>query len=246
MPKKKRKEKHKTCLIFVFIWYLIIFLNVFLLYAFPFTSSFYSSKKIAIIYITLGIIASIPLYYSLRKSFRRNIIYVHIIFILLTAIPILVILINIVSVKFDEDKMSLFEPYNSSCSMYHKQKDFDIWWDENSYWYEKFNITKEMFEAFPLKRGFSSEYFLLEKKNVSSDDINIGDIVLYKYEDYKSTFTSRVVGKEFTTNISYILLSNDNNRMYHWGIIKENVYARLEETFQSKLFRFFARDGCGY
>ncbi|MGR3174553.1 MAG: hypothetical protein ACUZ8N_08155 [Candidatus Scalindua sp.] len=155
------------------------------------------------------------------------------------------ILFNIVSVKFDEDKMSLFEPYNFSCSMYHKQKDFDIWWDENRYWYERFNITKEMFEAFQFKGGFSSEYFLLEKGNVSSDNINIGDIVLYKYEDYKSIFTSRVVGREFTTNISYILLSNVNNRRYHQGIIKENVYAELEETFQSKLFRFFAMDGCG-
>lgn len=100
------------------------------------------------IYIPLGIIASIPLYYSLKKSFRRNIIYVHIIFILLTAIPFLAILFNIVSVKFDEDKMSLFEPYNPSCSIYQK------------------------------------------------------------------------------------------------GIIEENVYVRLKETFESRFFRFFARDGC--
>ncbi len=153
---------------------------------------------------------------------------------------------NVLVVKLDENKMSLFEPYNYSCSMYHKEKNFDIWWDENSYWYERFNITKEMFETFPLKRGYSSDYLHLRKRNISSYGINTGDIVLYKYEDSKGRYAGRVLGRESTGNISYILLSRDNNRMYYEGIKEENVYAKLEETFRSRLFRVFARDVCRY
>ena len=244
MPKKKRKAKHKTYLKNVFIWYLIIFSNLFLLFAIPFTRSVYSFPKMLMIFLPLGIIASTCLSRSLKESFKKNIIYAHIIFILLTIVPLLMILMNVLIVKFDENKMSLFDPYKYSCSMYHKQKNFDIWWDENSYWYDRFNITKEMFETFPLKRGFSSDYLYLRKRNISSDGINISDIVLYKYKNGKGRFTGRVLGKEYTGNITYILVSNVNNRRYYEGIKEENIYAKLQETLISKLFRIFARDGC--
>jgi len=244
MPRKKKQAKHKTCLIYILIWYLIIFLNLFLLFAIPFTKSVYSFAKMLLIFFALGIIASVCLYSSLKESFKKNIIYVYIIFILLTTVPLLMILMNVLIVKLDENKMSLFEPYKYSCSMYHKQKNFEIWLDENSYWYKRFNITKEMFETFKLKRGFSSDYLHLRKRNISSDDINIGDVVLYKYQEGKGRFTGRVLGKESTGNITYILLSKDNNRIYYEGINEENVYAKLEETFRSKLFRVFARDVC--
>ncbi len=169
MPKKKRNAKQKTYLKYVLIWYFIILLNLFLLFAIPFTRSVYSFAKMLLIFFALGIIASVCLYRSLKESFKKNIIYVYIIFILLTTVPLLMILMNVLIVKLDENKMSLFEPYKYSCGMYHKQKDFNIWWDENSYWYERFNITKEMFETFPLKRGYSSDYLYLRKRNISSD-----------------------------------------------------------------------------
>ena len=196
------------------------------------------------IYLSLALLASVCLYRTLKESFRTNIKYAYIIFILLTTAPLLMILMNVLIVILDENKMSLFEPYKYSCSMHHKQKKFDIWWDENSYWYERFNITKETFESFPLKRGFSSDYLYLRKRNVSSDEINIGDIALYKYEDSKGGFTGRVLGRESASNITHILLSRDNNRMYYESIKEEHVYAKLEETFRSKLFRVFARDVC--
>jgi hypothetical protein len=59
------------------------------------------------------------------------------------------------------------------------------------------------------------------KRNISSDDI--GDIALYKNEDSEGRFASRVLGKESTGNINYILLSRDNNRRYYEGIKEENV-----------------------
>ena len=103
--------------------------------------------------------------------------------------------------------MSLFEPYTFSCSMYHKEKDFDKWWEQNNHWYENFNISKDIFETFPLKNGFSSEDLHLRIMNVPSEDINIGDIGLYKREDNKGLIAHRVIGKEYTDNTSYILLN---------------------------------------
>src|SRR3989338_8180361 len=41
-----------------------------------------------------------------------------------------------------------------SCSMYH-DSDFDSGWERNSAWYESNDITKEEFEKFPMKNGFT-------------------------------------------------------------------------------------------
>ena len=245
MHKRKRKAKHKIYLKYVLILYLIIIINLTILYALPFIKSVYSFPKISIHIILLSAAMAISLSNTPKKSFRKNIIYVYIILILLLTAPIFFILMNIVIVKYDKDKISLFEPYNYSCSMYHQQKDFDVWWNQSSYWYEKFNITREMFEAFPLKNGFSSEFLHLKKKNVPANEIKMGEVVLYKREDNGSFIISRVVGKEYKGNTSFILLSEDNNRIFYEGVIEEKVYVRLEETFQSKFFRFFARGGCG-
>ena len=56
-----------------------------------------------------------------------------------------------------------------SCSMYHAEN-FDDWWFKNGNWYENEEITKEQFEAFPMKNGFAK-----------------GDIIfVWGYSDYKS------------------------------------------------------------
>ena len=41
-----------------------------------------------------------------------------------------------------------------SCSMYHPIS-FDGWWERNAGWYERRNITKTEFSAFPLKGGLN-------------------------------------------------------------------------------------------
>jgi hypothetical protein len=82
----------------------------------------------------------------------------------------------------------------------------------------------------------------LKKKNVSANEIKMGEVVLYKREDNGSFIISRAVGKEYKGNASFILLSEDNNRIFYEGVSKENVYVRLDETFQSKFFRFFAKE----
>jgi len=117
MPKRKRKPKHKTYLKYVLIWNLIVLMNVVSLYAFPQARSSYSFLRIVIVYITLGIIASICMYISLKKSFKKNIKYVYIIFILLLLSPVLSILTNELLVQFGNNRRSLFKPYNFSCSM---------------------------------------------------------------------------------------------------------------------------------
>jgi len=118
MRRKKKNAKHRICLIYVLIWYLIVLLNILLVYVIPYTRSFYSFQRLVLVYIPLGIIASISLYVSLKKSFKKNIIYVHIIFVLLASVPILCILTNIISVKIDDEKWSLLETDKISCSGY--------------------------------------------------------------------------------------------------------------------------------
>ena len=242
MHKRKRKVKHKIYLKYVLLLSLIIIINVTILYALPFARSIYSFSKLTILVVFLSIIMFLALYNTPIKSFRKNIMYVHIMLILLLVAPIFSILMNIVLVKYDNNKINLFEPYNYSCTMYHQQKKFDVWWNKNSYWYERFNITRDMFEAFPLKNGFYAEFLYFKKKNVSANEIKIGEIVLYKRKDNGSFIISRVAGKEDNDNKSFILFSEDNNRIFYEEVVEEKTYVRLEETFQSKLFRLFAKE----
>ena len=118
MPKRKRKPKHKTYIKYILIWNLIVLMNVVSLYAFPQARSSYSFLRILIIYITLGIIASICMYFSLKKSFKKNIKYVYIVSILLLLSPVLSILTNELLAQFGDNRRSLFKPYNYSCSMH--------------------------------------------------------------------------------------------------------------------------------
>ncbi len=119
MPKSKRKPKHNTYLKYILIWYLIVLMNVVSLYAFPQARLFYSFQRILIVHFTLGSVASIYLYISLKKSFKKNIKYVYIIFILLFLSPVISILTNELFAQFDESRRSLFKPTNFSCSMHH-------------------------------------------------------------------------------------------------------------------------------
>jgi len=117
MPKRKRKPKHKTYLKYVLIWYLIILTNIVSLYAFPQARLSYSFQRILIVHFALGTIASICMYISLKKSFKKNIKYVYIIFVLLFLSPLLSVLTNELFVQFGDNRRSLFKPYNFSCSM---------------------------------------------------------------------------------------------------------------------------------
>jgi signal peptidase I len=63
-----------------------------------------------------------------------------------------------------------------SCSMYHESS-FDNWWSSNSLLYEKFNINKSTFEAYPLKNGFSKGDIIL---TWGYSDYKKGDIIIFK------------------------------------------------------------------
>ena len=124
MPKRKRKPKHKTYIKYILIWNLIVLMNVVSLYAFPQARSSYSFLRILIAYITLGIIASICMYFSLKKSFKKNIKYVYVISILLLLSPVLSILTNELLVQFGDNRRSLFKPYHFSCSIVYEADEY--------------------------------------------------------------------------------------------------------------------------
>lgn len=61
-----------------------------------------------------------------------------------------------------------------SCSMYHNEK-FDDWWFKNSAWYENKGISKEDFESYTMKNGFTKGdiIFVWGRSNYKKGDIII-------------------------------------------------------------------------
>ncbi len=62
-----------------------------------------------------------------------------------------------------------------SCSMYH-EADFPDWWEKNSEWYERKEITKEKFDNFPFKNGLMKGDIIVVWGKSS---YNIGDIIIF-------------------------------------------------------------------
>lgn len=90
--------------------------------------------------------------------------------------------------------MKLILGFNSfviieSCSMYHNSN-LDNWWVENSQHYQEFEVTKQDFESFPFKNGFSKGDLLISKK--ISDVPEIGDIIIFR-SVYTQSLAHRVV-----------------------------------------------------
>ncbi len=64
-----------------------------------------------------------------------------------------------------------------SCSMYHGEQ-FEEWWEDNGKWYEQRGISKQEFEDFPLKKGFTKgDIFLIV--GVDKEDIEKGDVIVF-------------------------------------------------------------------
>lgn len=91
-----------------------------------------------------------------------------------------------------------------SGSMEHAQ-DFDDWWRLNGAWYEDKNITKKQFETFYKYKGFSKgDVFVV--KNVTYNDIKVGDVLIYKTEGKGDPIIHRVISTAET-----IQTKGDNN-----------------------------------
>jgi signal peptidase I len=64
-----------------------------------------------------------------------------------------------------------------SCSMHHGDK-FEDWWELKQSWYENNEISKQEFENFPLKNGFTKgDIFLIT--GVEKEEIEIGDVIIF-------------------------------------------------------------------
>ena len=97
--------------------------------------------------------------------------------------------------------------------MYHDQS-FDSWWEENKEWYENHSITKQQFEDFRYKNGFTKgDIFVVlgtEKK-----DIEIGDIIIFEAGSNSRPIIHRVVTLEplgTKGDNNYIQFSTKNNQ----------------------------------
>lgn len=72
-----------------------------------------------------------------------------------------------------------------SCSMYHGTSNFDLWWEQNSAWYESRGINKTDFEDFSFKSGLNKGDIVLV---YGRGNYEVGDIIIFK-----SDFTNPII-----------------------------------------------------
>jgi len=68
-----------------------------------------------------------------------------------------------------------------SCSMYHQGNlfsDYEYWWDKHQKKYNYFRISKEEFDKFNFKKGFSKGDILFITK-AKPEKIEIGDVIIF-------------------------------------------------------------------
>jgi hypothetical protein len=79
-----------------------------------------------------------------------------------------------------------------SGSMDHNGVDFDKWWEENSRYYENYNIDKANFEDFYHSNGFEKGDVLIIK-NIPEDQLKIGDVIVYSTSFRKDPIIHRII-----------------------------------------------------
>jgi signal peptidase I len=84
-----------------------------------------------------------------------------------------------------------------SSSMDHQGLTFDDWWTQNQEQYQEFNITKAQFESFYLEKGFNKgDIFIV--KGTDFNELEIGDIIVYRIPGQKDPIIHRIVLVEDT------------------------------------------------
>jgi len=104
-----------------------------------------------------------------------------------------------------------------SHSMYHDNA-FDAWWQVNENFYSKYNITKDVFETFPMSNGLSRGDLII----VVNDKPKIGDIIIYnKFQGF--TIVHRVI----EIQDSFYITKGDNNAVADSSpVLKEQFVGR--------------------
>lgn len=100
-----------------------------------------------------------------------------------------------------------------SCSMHHENNLFsnlDSWWEKNYEKYNKFNITKQNFEKFPFKKGFTKGDILFVT-GVKPEKIKIGDVIIFN-TGRKNPIIHRVINiKQEKDEYIFSTLGDNNN-----------------------------------
>ena len=119
--------------------------------------------------------------------------------------------------------------------MYHQEKDFDDWWENNIYRYN--NISKEEFRRFPVHNGFIIGIGI--SLHVNPKSIDIGDIIIYRDDELPIQIGHRVIDKWKINDTYYFKVMGDNS-WYFETIPEKKYHGKWFPVFPE----FFVRDGC--
>ena len=97
-----------------------------------------------------------------------------------------------------------------SGSMEHDDN-FDIFWEQNSNFYENFNITKQDFLEYKFSNGFNKGDIMILKGR-EPENINIGDIIVFN-SGRPEPIIHRVIKKWNESNAYYFQTTGDHNTM---------------------------------
>ena len=99
-----------------------------------------------------------------------------------------------------------------SCSMYHQGNmlsNFDLWWDRQEEKYSSFDIEKEDFIDFQMKKGFNKGDILLIVK-AKPEKLKEGDIIIFN-ANQQNPIIHRIVEIKETSNGRIFSTMGDNN-----------------------------------
>ena len=94
-------------------------------------------------------------------------------------------------------------------SMEHNNR-FDGWWDKANEWYIANDISKEVFQRFPLRNGFNKGDIMI-LKGKKAENIQIGDVIVF-WSAKKDPIIHRVVKKWQLNNAYYFQTKGDHNK----------------------------------
>lgn len=97
-----------------------------------------------------------------------------------------------------------------SDSMNHHKESFELWWNKNKNFYENYNITKEQFQTFRLKNGFSKSDILLVK-GFNPKKVKIGEVLLFKSTYRPEPIVHRLIIKQENNNQYSFTTKGDAN-----------------------------------
>ncbi len=117
-----------------------------------------------------------------------------------------------------------------SCSMYHKGNifsDFDSWWDRHEVKYSEYNINKEDFKKFNLKRGFNKGDIVFIV-GVKPENLKVGDIIVFSAYQ-RNPIIHRIISIKIEDGKYFFSTIGDNNYeqfMFEQKISEEQIIGR--------------------